>query len=75
MYRRWLLLAYAIGLSVLVLGPALRPGYVLSYDMVFTPRESLLPWTLGAGSALPRSVPQDAVVAVLNSVVPGWVLQ
>jgi hypothetical protein len=75
MYRRWLLLAYAIGLSVLVLGPALRPGYVLSYDMVFTPHESLLPWTLGAGSALPRSVPQDAVVAALNTVAPGWVLQ
>jgi len=75
MYRRWLLLAYAVGLRVLVLGPALRPGYALTYDMVFTPHESLLPWTLGAGSALPRSVPQDAVVAVLNIILPGWVLQ
>ncbi|CAB4899096.1 unannotated protein [freshwater metagenome] len=75
MYRRWLLLAYAFVLSVLVLGPALRPGYALTYDMVFTPHESLLPWTLGAGSALPRSVPQDAVVAILNIILPGWVLQ
>ena len=75
MNRRWLLLAYAFVLSVLVLGPALRPGYALTYDMVFTPHESLLPWTLGAGSALPRSVPQDAVIAVLNTVLPGWLLQ
>ena len=75
MYRRWLLIAYAFALSVLVLGPALLPGYALTYDMVFTPRETLLPWTVGAGSALPRSVPQDAVVAVLNTIAPGWVLQ
>ena len=75
MYRRWLLLAYAVVLSVVVLGPALRPGYALTYDMVFTPHESLLPWTLGAGSALPRSVPQDAVIAALNVLLPGWLLQ
>lgn len=60
-------------LSVLVLGPALAPGYVLTGDQVFVPDQSLLPWMLGLGGGLPRSVPQDAVVAVLTGPVPGWV--
>lgn len=56
-----------------VLGPALRPGYVLTGDQVFVPDQTLLPWMLGLGGGLPRSVPQDAVVALVTGPVPGWV--
>jgi hypothetical protein len=56
-----------------VLGPALRPGYVLNADEVFVPEQDLLPWMLGVGAGLPRAVPQDAVVALLSGPVPGWV--
>lgn len=63
----------SVGLAVVVLGPALRPGYVLNADQVFVPEQDLLPWMLGVGGGLPRSVPQDAVVAVLSGPVPGWV--
>jgi hypothetical protein len=59
--------------AVLVLGPALLPGYSLVGDQVFVPDQSLLPWMLGLGAGLPRSVPQDAVVALLTGPVPGWV--
>lgn len=70
-------LAYAwVGLlSLLVVGPALLPGFALSYDLVFTPRQDLLPGSLGVGSGLPRAVPQDAVVALVETVVPGMMVE
>lgn len=62
-------------LTLLVLGPALRPGYLLSYDMVATPRQFLVPAAVGLGSAPPRAVPVDAVVAVLTTVLDGQLVQ
>src|SRR4051794_2819986 len=72
---RWLPLSWAVVLTVLLLGPALAPGYVLLRDMVWVPDLALRPDALGLGSALPRAVPSDAVVAVLDEVVPGMLLQ
>jgi hypothetical protein len=60
---------------VLLLGPALGPGYLLTYDMVWVPDLALRSDFLGLGSALPRAVPSDAVVAALDEVVPGMLLQ
>ncbi|TQL69169.1 hypothetical protein FB381_3071 [Nocardioides albertanoniae] len=62
-------------LAVLMLGPALGPGFVLSYDMVWVPDLALSTDVLGLGTGLPRAVPSDAVVAVLDEIVPGMVLQ
>ncbi|MGH3332591.1 MAG: hypothetical protein ACRDPJ_14940, partial [Nocardioidaceae bacterium] len=62
-------------LALLILFPVLAPGYVLSYDMVFVPDLALRSDFLGLGSGLPRAVPSDAVVAVLDELVPGMVLQ
>ncbi|GIJ68593.1 hypothetical protein Voc01_035100 [Virgisporangium ochraceum] len=61
--------------ALVIVGPALAPGFVLRYDMVFTPRQPLLPESVGLGSALPRAVPADAVVALATTVVPGDLLQ
>ncbi len=66
---------WAVALAVLMLGPALGPGYLLTYDMVWVPDLALRSDFLGLGSALPRAVPSDAVVAVLDEVVPGMLLQ
>ena len=55
--------------------PALMPGYVLHVDMVFVPQQTLLPWNLGIGGGLPRSVPQDAVVSLIAGPIPGQVIQ
>ncbi len=71
----WLPAGWSLLLSLLVLGPALGWGYVLSYDMVWVPRLDLRADTLGLGSALPRAVPSDAVVALLDDVVPAVLLQ
>lgn len=67
--------AWVLGVTVLLLGPALAPGFVLSYDMVFVPRQDLLPGSIGLGGGLPRAVPQDAVVAILTTVIDGAWLQ
>lgn len=60
---------------LLLLGPALKPGYTLLNDMVAVPHQTLQPWNVGVGSGLPRAVPQDFITAVVSGPVPGWVLQ
>jgi len=67
----WPLLLWCGGLAALVLAPLAQPGFLLSYDMVTVPQQELVPDALGLGSALPRAVPLDAVVAVLTQVIPG----
>lgn len=58
-------------LGLLALGPALGPGFVLRYDMVFVPDPPLvLP-----GQGFPRAVPSDLVVALLSRVVPAQLVQ
>ena len=52
-------------------GPGLRPD--LRHGLGARPRAPHD--LLGLGSALPRAVPSDAVVAVLDQVVPGMLLQ
>ncbi|SDS22934.1 hypothetical protein SAMN04488570_1418 [Nocardioides scoriae] len=74
-WRRRLPVVWVLVLAVVLLGPALLPGHVLTYDMVWVPDLALTRDALGVGSALPRAVPSDAVVAVLDEVVPGQLLQ
>lgn len=62
-------------LAVLMLGGALGPGYVLTYDMVWVPELTMRGDFWGTGSSLPRAVPSDLVVALLDEVVPGMLLQ
>lgn len=75
--RGAVLAAWGVALvaSVAVLGPALGPGLVLGYDQVWTPDQPLVPRSVGIDAQLPRAVPVDAVVAVLDDVVPASLLQ
>lgn len=57
--------------GLLALGPALGPGFVLRYDMVFVPD----PPPVLPGEGFPRAVPSDLVVALLSWVVPEQVVQ
>jgi hypothetical protein len=66
---------WSLLLAALMLGGALGPGYVLSYDMVWVPDLAVTPDVWGVGTALPRAVPSDAVVALLDTVIPGMLLQ
>ena len=74
-WRSWVLPLWSIALALLLLGPALGRGYVLTFDMVWVPDLALRHDFLGVGSGLPRAVPSDAVVAVLDEVLPGMLLQ
>ncbi len=71
----WGPVVWSFVLACALLGPALAPGFVLTYDMVWAPDLALRADTLGLGSGLPRAVPSDAIVAVVDEVVPGMVLQ
>ncbi len=73
--RRLLLPGVCLAMMVAVLAPLFGRGFTLAYDMVFAPRQDLLPDSVGLGSALPRSVPADAVVGLLTTVVPGDLVQ
>ncbi|RKN54715.1 hypothetical protein D7193_21815 [Micromonospora costi] len=72
---RWRLHAVAAVVALLVLTPLVRPGYVLRYDMVFVPRQPLRWDLIASDDALPRAVPQDAIVSLLSLAMPGWLLQ
>jgi hypothetical protein len=61
----------ALVAGLLVLGPALGPGFVLRYDMVFVP-EPPVTWSTGG---FPRAVPSDLVVALLAHVLPAPAVQ
>lgn len=73
--RRHAAALWSAVLAVLMLGPALAPGYVLSFDMVWVPDLAVRPDFLGVGSGLPRAVPSDLLVALVDEVVPGMLLQ
>lgn len=67
---------WAAILALAVCAPLFARGYVLSYDMVWVPHLDLGRAELwGLGSALPRAVPSDAVVALLGSVIPAALVQ
>lgn len=70
----WLSLIGGV-LSVIYLGPALLPGYVLVADMVFVPDMRLTPSIWGVSYGSPRSVPTDVVVALLDNIIPAQVVQ
>ena len=65
---------WSLVVALLVLGPGLGDGFLLVRDMVWVPDLALRADVLGLGSGLPRAVPSDAVVAVLDEVVPGLLL-
>ncbi|MEO9324612.1 hypothetical protein ABFT23_14050 [Nocardioides sp. C4-1] len=71
----WAPVVWSLVLAALLLGPALGRGFVLTYDMVWVPDLAVRPDAWGLGSGLPRAVPSDAVVALLDEAVPGALLQ
>jgi hypothetical protein len=71
---RWIAPCYALGLTLLILAPLLRPGYLLLRDAVSTPRSYLTSTALGLSEAAPRAVPQDVAVALASRLVDGGIV-
>jgi hypothetical protein len=69
-----------LDLWVLVLASALclpaltHAGLGLSGDLVFSPRQPLTLDTVGLGARVPRAVPLDAVVALIETIISGEML-
>ncbi|WP_344198708.1 hypothetical protein [Aeromicrobium alkaliterrae] len=79
MSHRWrdlIVVQWSLLLALVVALPWRGSGFLLSYDMVWIPS-----WTLdrhdlwGVGTAVPRAVPSDGVIALLSEVVDPVVLQ
>src|SRR5207248_8478728 len=64
-----------LGLGLLALGPGLRRGFLLSYDMVFVPRQPFTAALAGLARGPPRAVPSDAVVAAASRALPADLVQ
>ncbi len=60
-------------MALLVLGPLLKPGYLLLRDAVSTPRSYLSDSALGL-TAAPRATPQDFAVALASHLVDGGIV-
>lgn len=73
--RAWVPAAAGLLLGAAAIGPALAPGFVLSYDMVFVPDPPFSSALLGLTEGPARAVPSDAVVAVAARVIPAEILQ
>lgn len=67
-FRRFLPYAPYFGLALLVMGPLLAPGYVLSMDMVFTP-------VLRLPDHVDNTWPLYALLHVLDIVLPADIVQ
>ena len=69
--------AWALGLALgaLALGPGLRRGFLLSYDMVVVPRGPFTAAMFGLSGGPPRAVPSDALLAVAARMLPADVAQ
>ena len=60
-------------LGLLALGPGLRRGFLLSYNMVFVPREPFA--AAMPGLAPPRAVPSDLAIATVSRIMPADIAQ
>ena len=67
--------AAGLVLGLLALGPGLGRGFLLSYDMVFVPREPFTSAMFGLAGGAPRAVPSDFAVAVASRLLPADVVQ
>lgn len=61
-------------LTLLITAPLLAPGYVVGYDMVFVPDLTVRLDLFGVTTAMPRAVPSDVLVAVLDEITGGQLL-
>jgi hypothetical protein len=66
--------AWPVLLTVLITAPLLAPGFVVGYDLVFVPDLTLRLDQFGVTTALPRAVPSDVLVAVLDEIAGGQFL-
>ncbi|MDG4778122.1 hypothetical protein O7614_00470 [Micromonospora sp. WMMD961] len=68
--RWWPEVVLGLGVAVAILGPVLRRGYLLRYDLVFVPDPPFGATVWGSGSELPRAVPSELLAVGLSQLLP-----
>ncbi|MBF8304055.1 MAG: hypothetical protein HW399_430 [Dehalococcoidia bacterium] len=61
--------------SLIVLGPLLQPGFILTLDMVFGPGVKLADWFYGLQTNIWGELPAWGVMALMNTLIPMWLVQ
>lgn len=74
-WRWWPEAALSVVLVLVILGPVLRRGYLLRYDLVFVPDPPFNAVVWGSGSELPRAVPSEFLVVSLAQLIPADIVQ
>jgi len=63
-------------LSLAVLGPLLKPGYILALDSVYSLNRPFTNIFFGLDEWYPSaSMPSDFIISLLNGIMPAWVWQ
>ncbi|WFE51276.1 hypothetical protein [Micromonospora sp. WMMD1155] len=62
----WPEIVLGLGVVLAILGPVLRRGYLLRYDLVFVPDPPFGATVWGSGSELPRAVPSELLAVGLS---------
>lgn len=62
-------------LALAMLGPVLRPGVTIAYDMAWSPSPLWTPFVMGVGTPTPRVVPSDAVAVLVGRVLSAGLAQ
>ena len=73
--RRAVLTSLAIVQALVVLGPALKPGVAITYDMPWSPDPRWTPFVLGRDTPAPRAVPGDAAAVLVGQVLGAGLAQ
>ncbi|MET8042075.1 hypothetical protein ABZU25_14585 [Micromonospora sp. NPDC005215] len=68
--RWWPEVLLGLGVVLAILGPVLRRGYLLRYDLVFVPDPPFGAMVWGSGSELPRAVPSELFAVGLSQLIP-----
>jgi len=69
-WRWWPEATASVVVILAILGPVLRRGYLLRYDLVFVPDPPFGMMVWGSGTDLPRAVPSELLAVALAQLVP-----
>lgn len=76
--RHWIPFIVYAGLTAAVLGTLLRPGYILTLDMVFVPQANFTTelWGLeGCWTWISPVAPLHLLIQAASNIMPGWLIQ
>ncbi len=73
--KKWLpYLVYALA-ALALLGPLLKPGYILVLDMLFGPHMDFSAEFYGLDESVSARIPLEIAIQLVSYIIPSWLLQ